>query len=99
MHTKPETLMRHTLFGALVRPAMTAGVTFEYHALNLMISACAFIGMGNPLYGLMFIPVHVFGWLACRNDTAFFTTIYKRVLHLPPVPNQAFWGVRTYDPF
>ncbi|WBV73025.1 VirB3 family type IV secretion system protein [Legionella pneumophila] len=50
---------------------MTAGVTFEYHMLNLIVSMCAFIGF-SPLYGIIFIPLHVFGWLVCRYDTHFY---------------------------
>ena len=92
-------LTMHPVFGALTRPAMTAGVTFEYHCLNLMLSVCAFIALGNLLYGLMFIPIHVFGWFVCRNDSAYFIILYKRLAYLPPIPNKALWGVRAYEPY
>jgi type IV secretion system protein VirB3 len=85
------------LFGALTRPAMTAGVTFEYHILNLMASMSAFIAI-SPLFGLIFIPLHVFGWMVCRFDTHFFTICYKR-LSLPQIPNKPIWRVRAYEPF
>jgi type IV secretion system protein VirB3 len=87
------------VFGALTRPAMTAGVTYEYHGLNLMLSVCSFIAMGNILYGLMFIPLHAFGWLACYYDTHFFSIMYKRFLLLPSMPNKSIWGVRVYEPY
>lgn len=86
------------IFGALTRPAMTAGVTFEYHGLNLMVSVCAFIALGNLLYGLIFIPIHTFGWLVCRYDAHFFTLAHKRFFLLPRMPNQSIWGVRAYEP-
>jgi type IV secretion system protein VirB3 len=92
-------LATNPVFGALTRPAMTAGVTFEYHGLNLMLSVCTFIAMGNLLYGLMFIPLHAFGWLVCRYDTHFFTLISRRFFHLPGCPNQSIWGVRVYEPY
>ncbi|MGL6030068.1 MAG: VirB3 family type IV secretion system protein, partial [Legionella sp.] len=38
-------LQSSPLFNALTRPAMTLGVTFEYHIINLMVSMCAFIGL------------------------------------------------------
>jgi type IV secretion system protein VirB3 len=88
----------HTLFGALTRPAMTAGVTLEYHGLNLMLSVCAFIALGNVLYGLVFIPLHGFGWLICRHDPRLFEILYKR-FKLPSQPNMGYWGVRSYEPF
>jgi type IV secretion system protein VirB3 len=85
------------VFGALTRPAMMAGVTFEYHMLNLTISMCLFIGL-SPLYGLAFIPLHLFGWAVCRYDVHLFTIFYKR-FSLPQLPNVKIWRVRAYEPF
>ena len=86
------------LFNALTRPAMVGGVTFEYHMLNLMASMCAFIGI-SPLYGLFFIPLHVFGWVVCQYDTHFFMLCAKRFSKLPPMRNTSIWRVRAYEPF
>lgn len=86
------------LFGALTRPAMAAGVTYEYHLLNIMGSMCAFIGI-DMVWGLVFIPLHVFGWLICRYDLHFFTLCSKKFLNLPQLPNVRIWGVRAYEPF
>ncbi len=86
------------VFGALTRPAMTAGVTFEYHMLNLVISMCAFVGLGNVLYGFIFFPLHAFGWMVCRFDGHFFTVAYKRLILLPSMPNKTYWGVSSYEP-
>ena len=91
-------IMINPVFGALTRPAMMAGVTFEYHMLNLMVSMCAFIGLGI-LYGFIFFPLHVFGWLICRYDMHFFSICSKRILNLPPMPNITLWRVRAYEPF
>lgn len=92
-----NSLQSSPLFNALTRPAMTLGVTFEYHIINLTVSVCAFIGL-SPLYGLIFIPLHVFGWLVCRYDIHFFTICAKCHL-LPSAPNKTFWKVRAYEPF
>lgn len=86
------------IFGALTRPAMMAGVTFEYHMLNLIISMCVFIGV-SPLYGCVFLPLHIFGWIVCRYDIHFFNIFFKRMLNLPQAPNSFVWGVRAYEPF
>lgn len=99
MKTPAAELTVNPLFGALMRPAMMGGVSFEFYGFNMMVSACAFIGLGNPLYGLVFIPLHVFGWLACRHDQALLTILYKRLMQLPSMPNESLWGVRAYDPY
>ena len=88
----------HDLFGALTRPAMMAGVTFEYHSLNVILSMAAFIGFGNLLYGLMFVPLHILGWIVCREEALFFTICYKRVMYIPNSPNKFLWGVACYEP-
>lgn len=85
------------LFSALTRPAMIAGVTFEYHIINLIISMCIFIGL-SPLYGLIFIPLHLFGWVVCRYEVHFFT-LYMKKLKLPAMRNLSIWRVRAYEPF
>ena len=96
--SEQNSIETHLVYGALTRPAMTAGVTFEYHALNLMVSVCAFIALGNLVYLGFFIPLHCFGWLVCRKDAAFFSIVFKRI-NLPVIPNQRLWGVRAYEPY
>ena len=93
-----DTLTINPLFGALTRPAMVGGVTFEYHMLNMMASMCVFIGL-SPLYGLIFIPLHVFGWAVCWYDIHFFKLCAKRFSELPQVRNTSIWRVRAYEPF
>lgn len=88
----------HFVYKALTRPAMIGGVTFEYHGLNLIISVCSFIALGNILYGLIFIPLYIFGWLVCRHDPGFFEILFKK-FKLPLMPNQSLWGVRCYEPY
>lgn len=93
-----DAIDEHCLFAALTRPAMTAGVSFEYHALNVMVSMALFIAL-NPLYGLVFIPLHAFGWIVCREEPRFFSIAYNRLINLPNSPNKFIWGVQCYEPF
>jgi len=95
---KKAALEINPIFGALTRPAMTAGVPFEYHGLNLMVSVALFILLSNLLYGLIFIPIHVFGWMVCRYDTQFFSVVSKSFF-MPNIPNKSIWGVRAYEPY
>lgn len=99
MQHDDEALETSTLFGALTRPPMTMGVTLEYHTLNLMLSVISFIGLGSVFYLALFIPLHLFGWAVCSYDPQFFIILQKKLLHLPNLPNQSLWGVRSYEPF
>lgn len=98
MTDRNENIDEHLIFGALTRPAMFAGVTIEYHALNVMLSMTAFIAL-NPLYGLIVIPLHAFGWIVCRDEPRFFSIAYNRLMNIPNSSNQSIWGVRCYEPF
>lgn len=92
-----QKLREHTIYGALTRPAMLAGVTIEYHLFNIMISMTAFIGL-SPLYGLIYLPLHAFGWAVSHYDPHFFMLCAKK-LSLPQHPNSKLWGVKAYAPF
>ena len=98
MTDRTEMIDEHCLFGALTRPAMTLGVTIEYHIFNVMFSMIAFIAL-NPLYGLVFVPLHAFGWIVCREEPRFFSIVYNRFTNIPNSPNKFIWGVRCYEPF
>ncbi|QDQ40251.1 hypothetical protein E3226_007500 [Legionella geestiana] len=99
MRQEDEALDTSPLFGALTRPSMTMGVTLEYHTINLMVSVITFIALGSVFYLALFVPLHVFGWAVCSYDPQFFSILQKKLLHLPNVPNQSVWGVRSYEPF
>ena len=89
----------HTLFAALTRPAMTMGVTLEYHMLNLMVTVSTFIGAGSLLYLLAFVPVHLFGCAMFRYDIDYFSIRMKGLMHLPQKANKKLWGGSSYEPF
>ena len=89
----------HPVFGALTRPVMTAGVSFDYHLMNLIVSSCVFIGMGNLLYGLVFVPVHALGLAVFHYDAHFFAIFRTKQLKLSSQPNFSLWRARSYEPF
>ena len=92
-----ESLQINPLFGALTRPAMTMGVTLEYHGLNLIVSVCTFIALNNLFYAAIFLPLHLIGVAICQLEPRFFT-IAAACIQLPAMPNQVLWGVRSYEP-
>ena len=97
MAESAEVLRINPLFGALTRPAMTMGVTLDYHGLNLIVSVCAFIALKNLLYAAIFLPLHLIGMAICQMEPRFFT-IAAACIKLPAMPNQSLWGVRSYEP-
>ena len=94
---KDQGLDEHLLFGALSRPAMTAGVTYEMFIFNAMVAIAALIVTGNLLYALLFIPFHVVGVAICKFDP-WLITIFWKALSLPICRNKSIWGVKCYEP-
>lgn len=90
-------IVEHTFFGALTRPAMTAGVTIEMFVLNAMIAVMALIGTGNLLYALIFIPMHLVSVGVCKYDPWMFSVLWKS-LDIPRGKNAQLWGVKCYEP-
>lgn len=91
-------LMINPLYGALTRPALTAGVTLEVFGINLIVAMALLIATGNLLYGLCYFPLHLIGWQICRIDPHFFNVLKAKFL-LPNQLNKSIWGVRCYEPF
>lgn len=93
-----EKLMLSPLFSGLTRPAMTMGITLDYLAISAMVTLCFFIVGNNPLYGLVYIPLHIIGWILCRIDPFIFNLLFRRA-ECVYCPNKSLWGCASYEPF
>jgi type IV secretion system protein VirB3 len=77
---------------------MFLGVTLDYMSIIVLICLCAFILMGSASYLLLYIPLHLCGWAACRADHHIFNLISKK-LSCGKVRNYKIWGCQSYEPF
>lgn len=93
-----EKLAISPLFTGLTRPPMIMGVTLDYISICFLLTIVAFIGANSPFYLLLYLPLHVFGWVACKIDVNIFRIILKR-LECQNVPNRKIWGCQSYEPF
>lgn len=86
------------IFTGLTRPPMMLGITLDYLGVSCLFSLCLFVMAGNPFYLLSYLPLHVFGYLACKSDPNIFGILMKRVECLY-MPNRSIWGCQSYEPF
>lgn len=86
----------HPIYLALTRESLIYGVTSDYFGVNLSVSMIAFIL--SPIWGLLFIPIHLIGVAICRVDVNIFNMFFKYP-YLPHLKNKNIWGVRTYEPW
>lgn len=89
-------LRRDTVFLALTRPQMFAGVTYTFFIANGIVAAELFlIFKAFWVIGIALL-VHVIGVLACLREPRFFDLWITRVSRCPRVKNHGLWGCNSY---
>jgi type IV secretion system protein VirB3 len=91
-------LERDTLFVALTRPQMFAGVTYSYFIANAVIATELFL-IFKSLWALVAaLVIHLAGVLLCLREPRFFDLWLTRVSRCPRVRNHAIWRCNSYRP-
>lgn len=91
-------LERDTLFVALTRPQMFAGVTYSYFIANAVIATELFLIFKSVWVLLAAVIVHLVGVLLCVRDPRFFDLWLTRMGRCPRVKNYSVWKCNSYAP-
>ena len=91
-------LQRSTVFVALTRPQMFAGVTYSYFVFNAVLAAELFLIFKSFWAIGVALIVHLVGMLACLREPRFFDLWIARVSKCPRVKNYRLWGCNSYRP-
>jgi type IV secretion system protein VirB3 len=98
MREDRERLTEDTLFLACTRPALVLGVPLEAMAVNVMVSAVAFLGGNSALYLLVAPALHLVFQAICRSDPNAFRVLYLFVETKGRARNGALWGGSSPSP-
>ena len=93
-----ERIRRDTLFTALTRPQMFAGVTYSFFVINAVIAVELFLIFRAWWVLLVAVAVHGMGVLACLNEPRFFDLWITRMRTCPRVKNHDLWQCNSYRP-
>ncbi len=94
-----EALARNTLFLAVTRPALWAGIPIEAAAFLLVISTSVLIETNNPVYAALAVGVgYSISRLIVRHDVNAFRLLFLWSRTKLGNRNQAFWGGNSYSP-
>lgn len=93
-----EGLERDTVFVALTRPQMFAGVTYTWFVANAVISTELFLVFRSAWVVALALLVHAAGVLMCLREPRFFDLWLTRVGKCPRVRNHAVWRCNSYRP-
>jgi type IV secretion system protein VirB3 len=91
-------LERDTLFVALTRPQMFAGVTYSFFIANAVIATELFLIFKSIWALAAALLIHVVGVLLCLREPRFFDLWLTRAGRCPRVKNFAIWRCNSYRP-
>lgn len=89
---------RDTLFVALTRPQMFAGVTYSYFVANVVIATELFLIFRSIWVLFAALLIHAAGVLLCLREPRFFDLWLARVSKCPRIKNYRVWGCNSYRP-
>lgn len=99
MAEEQEIMARNTLFLAVTRPALWAGIPIEAAVPILLAAACVLIGTNNPIYALITGAVmYALARLIVRQDVNAFRLLFLWGRTKAANRNRAFWGGSSYTP-
>ncbi|QDX27367.1 type VI secretion protein [Sphingomonas suaedae] len=93
-----EGLERDTVFTALTRPQMFAGVTYTYFVANAVIATELFLIFRSTWVLATALVIHLAGVLLCLREPRFFDLWLTKVGRCPRVRNHAIWQCNSYRP-
>lgn len=88
--------MRDTLFVALTRPQLFAGVTYSYFVANGVVMTELFLIFKSPWIFLFALGIHLIGYLECLREPRFFDLWIVRVSRCSRIPNYKIWRCNSY---
>lgn len=94
----PAPLTPQTVFVALTRPQMFAGVTYTFFIINGIIAAELFLVFRSIWVIAIAGIIHLTGVLACLHEPRLVDLWIARVRHCPRVKNFGLWGCNSYAP-
>lgn len=89
---------RDSVFVALTRPQMFAGVTYSYFVANAVIATELFLIFKSIWALVIALVVHLAGVLLCLREPRFFDLWLTKVGKCPRVRNFSIWRCNSYRP-
>ncbi|MEP5937331.1 MAG: VirB3 family type IV secretion system protein [Erythrobacter sp.] len=92
-----EDLTQDTLFVALTRPQMFAGVPCTFFVISAVLAVELFLVFRAWWVLLIAMAVHGIGMLACLNEPRIFDLWTARVRNCPRIKNYNLWQCNSYQ--
>ena len=93
-----ENLRSDTLFVALTRPVMFAGVTFSFAVINLIVAVELFLIFKSFWVLLVAVAIHLAGMIVSLREPRIVDLWLTRMRNCPRVKNYGLWKCNSYRP-
>lgn len=94
----PKSLARDTLFVAITRPQMFAGVTFSFFVINAILAVELFL-IFKSLWALAIaLLLHLVGMIVSVQEPRIIDLWLIRARTCSRVPNYKLWQCNSYSP-
>lgn len=93
-----EQLRTDTLFVALTRPQMFAGVTYSYFVINAVIAVEMFLIFRSFWVLAAALAIHLVGMVVSLREPRIVDLWLTRMRNCPRVKNHAYWRCNSYRP-
>lgn len=87
---------RDTVFVALTRPQVFAGVTYSFFVANAVLATELFLIFRSVWVLLAAGLIHAAGVLLCLNEPRIFDLWITKVSRCPRIRNYKVWGCNSY---
>ncbi|WP_294328991.1 VirB3 family type IV secretion system protein [uncultured Sphingomonas sp.] len=91
-------LDRCTVFIALTRPQMFAGVTYSLFIVNAILAAELFLLTRSVLTIAVAVALHLAGAVLSLREPRFLDLWIIRLARTPRLANHGLWGCNSYRP-
>ena len=93
-----SSLRQDTVFVALTRPQMFAGVTYSWFVANGIVAAELFLVFKSFWILPLALLLHLVGVLLALREPRFLDLWITRISRCPRVKNHGLWGCNSYRP-
>ena len=88
----------HPIFAGMTRPPMFLGITIDYLMSTALFVVMLFMLFNSATFLILYIPLHILGWIGCKLDPNFFKVFIKKPNKFG-MTNKSIWGAISYEPF
>jgi|GEM_PF-4064319 len=93
-------LTEQPIIRAMTRVPTIAGITYSFWGIMFLVSISAIVIFKSFIgFFILLSALYVAGRLISRHEVLFMNIIMTKLAECPSIPNQSYWGCKSYEPW